>query len=108
MVFAVLVLEELEPTGSHLREVRQVAVNLLNLCLYASHQFVGLVFAELQNTLHPDFQQFKDVILGHFAYEGGVVWRQPLIDMLANGVKRRSLFEFFVLINAFFNEDLLQ
>ena len=108
MVFAVLVLEELEPTGCHFCEVSQVSVYLLNLRLDAGHQLVGLVLAELQNTLHPDFQQFKDIVLRDFTDEGGVIGRQSFIDMFANGVEGRCLFKFLVLIDALFDEDFLQ
>ena len=108
MILAVFVLEELEPVGRHLHEVRQIAVYILNLCLQACHQLFCLVFVEFQDALHLDFQQFEDVILGHFTDQGGVVGRQSLVDMLADGVDGGRLFEFLILIDAFFDEDLLQ
>ena len=108
MVFAVLVLEELEPVGRHFREVCQVAVYLLDLCLQAGHELVGLVFAELQDALHLDLQQFEDVVLGYFAYQGRVVWGETLVDMLTDGVDRGCLFKLLILVDALFDEDFLQ
>ena len=98
----------LEPVGRHLYEVCQVAVYLLNLCLQTGHQLFGLVLVEFQDALHLDFQQFEDVVLGHFTDKRGVVGRQSLVDMLADLVHVGGLFEFLVLIDAFLDEDLLQ
>ena len=108
VVLAVFVLEELEPRGRHLDEVCQVAVYLVDLGLDACHQFVGLVLVELQDSLHLDFQQSQDVVLRHLADECGVVGRQPLVDMFANGVDIRCLFELLVLIDTLLDEYLLQ
>ena len=107
MVLAIFVLEELEPVGGHLREVGQVAVYLLDFGLQAGHEFFGLVLIELQDALHLDFQQFKDVILGHLTDKGGVVGCQPFVDMLADGVDGGGLFEFLVFIDALLDEYLL-
>ena len=108
VLLAVLVLKELEPTGRHFDEVRQVAIDLIYLCFQASHQFVGLVLIELQDALHLDFQQFEYVVLRHLTDHLGVVGRQALVDMLADGIDRWSLFEFLVFIDALLDEDLLQ
>ena len=57
MVFAVFVLEELEPVGRHLREVGEVAFYLLDLRLQTCHELVGLLLVELQDALHLDLEQ---------------------------------------------------
>ena len=108
MVLAVFVLEELEPVGGHLGKVRQVAVYLLDFGFQTRHQFVGLVLIELQDALHLDFQQFQDVVLRYLAHQRGVVGRQAVVDMFADGIDGGCLFEFLVLIDAFLDEDLLQ
>ena len=108
MFLAVLVLEELEPRGRHLNEVLQVAVNLVDLGFDTCHQLIGLVLIELQDTLHLDFQEFQNVVLRHLADEGGVVGRQTVVDMFADGIDVRCLLKLLVLIDAFLDEDLLQ
>ena len=107
MILAVLVLEELEPVCCDLHEVCQVAVDLLDLSLQARHEFIGLVLIELQDALHLDFKQFQDVILRHLAHQRGVVWCQALVDMLADLIDIRCLFEFLVLVDTLLDEDLL-
>ena len=108
MVFAILILEELEPAGRHLCEVSQVAVYLFNFCLDAGHQLVGLVLVELQDALHLNLQQTQYIVLCHLSYEGGVVGCQALINMFTDTVDVGSLFEFLIFVNAFLDEYLLQ
>ena len=108
MVLAVLVLEELEPGGRLLREVSQLVVYLLYLGLDAGHQLVGLVLVELQDALHLNLQQLQYVVLRHLAYQGGVVGRQPFVDMLADGIDVGCLLKLLVLIDALLDEDALQ
>ena len=101
MIFAILILEELEPAGRHLCEVSQVAVYLFNFCLDAGHQLVGFVLVELQDALHLNLQQTQYIVLCHLSYEGGVVGRQTLINMFTDTVDVGSLFEFLIFVNAF-------
>ena len=83
-------------------------VYLLHLGADACHQFVGLVLVELQDACHLDLHQLEDIVLRHLAYEGGVVGCQSLVDVLAGGIHRGRLLELLVLIDALFDEDLLQ
>ena len=108
MVLAILVLEELEPRCRHLGEVGQVAVYLVDLGLDASHQLVGLLLVELQDALHLDFQESQDVVFGHLAHQLRIVRCQSVVDMLADGIDGRCLFEFLILIDALLDEDFLQ
>ena len=108
MVLAVLVLEELEPLCGDLRQVGEVAVDVLNLGLDAGHELVGLVLVELKDALHLDFQKAEDVVLRHLAHHLGIVWRQAVVDVLTDGVDVGSLLEFLVLIDALLDEDFLQ
>ena len=108
MVLAVLVLQELEPLGCHLYQVSQVAIDFLNLCLDASHEFVSLVLVELQNALHLDFQQLQDVVLRHLANHLRIEGGQALVDVLTNSIDIGCLLELLVLIDALFDEYLLQ
>ena len=108
MVLAVLVLEEQEPLGRHLRQVLQVVVYLVNLCLNTGHQLVGFVLVELQDALHLDFQQLQDIVLRHLANHLRIIRRQALINMLADGIHIGSLFKLLVLIDTLLNENLFQ
>ena len=108
VVLAVFILEELEPVGRHLRQVRQVALYLLDLCLQSRHELVGLVLVELQDALHLDLEQLQDIVLRHLTHEGGVVGRQSFVNMFADLVDVGCLLEFLVLIDAFLDKDFLQ
>ena len=108
MVLAVLVLQELEPVGCYLYQVSQIAVNLLNLCLQAGHELVGLILIEFQDALHLDLQQLQDVVLGYLADKLWIVRCESLVDMFANGIYVRCLFKFLVLIDTLLDEDTLQ
>ena len=81
---------------------------MFNFGLDAGHQFVGLVLVELQDALHLNLQQTQYIVLCHLSYEAGVVGCQALVDMFADAVDVGSLFEFFVFVNAFLDENLLQ
>ena len=107
MIFAILVLEELEPLSCHLYQVGQITIYLVNLRTYASHQFFCLVLVELQDTLHLDFEQFQDVVLRDLAYHLRIERCQSLVDMLADAVDVRCLFELLVLIDTLLDEDFL-
>ena len=108
MILAVLVLQELEPLGRHFHKVCQVAIDFFNLCLDASHEFIGLVLIELQNALHLDFQQLQDVVLRDLANHLRIEGCQALVDVFTHSIDIGRLFEFFVLIDAFLDEDFLQ
>ena len=108
MVLAVLVFEEGKPVGRHFHDVCKVAVHAFNLCLDACHQFVGLVFVELQYALHLYLQQAQYVVFGHLTHQLRIVWREPLVDMFAHGVHIRGLFKLPVLIYALLNEDFFE
>ena len=108
MVLAVFILEELEPVGSHFHEVGEVVVYLVNLRFDASHQLIRLVFVELQDALHLDFQQLEDVVLGDLTYHLRIVRCQSLVDMLANSIDSRCLFEFLIFIDTLLDEYLLE
>ena len=81
-----------------------MAVNLFDVGFHAGDGFFGLVGVELEDARHLDFHQPQDVVLGHLAYEGGVVGRQAQVDVLAGGVHVRGLFELAVLVDALFDE----
>ena len=108
MVLAIFVLEELEPIGCNLREVRQIAINLFNFSLQTGHELLCLLLVELQDALHLDFQQLQDVVLRHLTNHTGVVGRQSLIDMLTNLIHIGGFLEFLVLIDALLDENLFQ
>ena len=108
MVFSVFVLEELEPLGRHLHQIRQIAIYFFNLSFDAGHQLVGFVLVELQDALHLDFQQAQDVILGHLAYHLRIVGGQSLVNVFADAVDVGSLLKLLVLVDAFLDEYLLQ
>ena len=108
VVLAVFVLEELEPVGGHLGKVRQVAVDLLDLRLQTRHQLVGLVLVEFQDALHLDFQQLQDVVLRYLAHQRGVVGRQAVVDMFADGIDGGRLFKFLILIDPLLDKDLFK
>ena len=108
VVFAILVLQELEPVGSYLHHIGQVMVYILNLSLYARHEFVSLVFVELQYSLHLYFKKPQYVVFGHFAHKLRVVWCKSLIYMFAYSIHIRSLLKFLVLIDTLLNEYFLQ
>ena len=108
VLLAVLLLQEQEPLRRHLHKVGQVALYLLYLGTDAGHQLVGLVFVELQNALHLDFQKAQYVVLGHLAHHLRVVGCQALVDVLADGVNVGSLLELLVLVDALLYEYLFQ
>ena len=108
MFMSILVAQELEPVGSNLHHIGQVAVNLLYLLLNARHEFVGLVLIKLQYALHLDFEELEDVVLGHLAHKLRIIRREPLVDMLAYRINVRGLFKLAVLIDAFLDENFLE
>ena len=108
MILAILVLEELEPRGSHLGQVRQVAVYLLNLGLDAGHQLVGLLLVELQDALHLYLQQAQNVVLRHLAHQLRVVGSEAVVNMFADLVHVGGLLKLAILVDALLNEYLFQ
>ena len=86
MVFSVLVTNEFEPMDGHVRHVSQVVVNALDIGFRACDEVVGLVFVELQDAVHLDFQQSQDVVAGHFTDKTGLERLQPVVYMSHNGV----------------------
>ena len=108
MVLAVLVLEEQEPLSRHLRQVLQVVVYLVNLRFDTCNQLVGLVFVELQDALHLDFQQLQDIVLRHLTNHLWVIRRQALVNMLTDSIHIGCLFKFLILIDALLYENLFQ
>ena len=108
MVLTILILQELEPVGSYLYQVGQVAVDLLDLCLQTRHELVGLVLIEFQDALHLDFEQFQDIVLSYLADKLWVIRCESLVDMFANGIYVRCLFKFLVFIDTLLDEDTLQ
>ena len=107
-VLAVLLLEHTEPVDGIFHEVGQVAFGLLDVGLHAGYLLFGLVGVELQDAGHLDFHQAEDVVLRHFADELRVVGRQAQVDVFAGCVHVAGLFEFLVLIDAFFDEYLFE
>ena len=108
MLLSVFVLQELEPVGSHLYQVLQVAIDLVDLCLDACHQLVGFVLVEFQDALHLDLQQFEDIVLGDLTHQAGVVGCQSLVDMLADSIHVGCVLELLVFVDTLFDEDFLQ
>ena len=74
----------------------------------SSDLFVGFVFIELQDALHLDFEQLKNVVFCYLTNQARIVRRQALIDMFAHLVDIRRFLEFLVFINTLFDEDALQ
>ena len=56
MFLPLLVRKELEPVGSDLNHIGEVAVDVFNLRFYTCHDFVSLVLVELQYALHFNFE----------------------------------------------------
>ena len=85
-----------------------MAFGLLDVGLHAGYLLLGLVGVELQDAGHLDFHQAEDVVLCHLTDELRIVGRQAQVDVLAGGVHVLGLFEFLVLIDAFFDEYLFE
>ena len=107
-VFPVFVLDVGEPVDGHIGHVCQVVSNLFQLCLDASHQFVSLVFAELQYALHLYLQQTQDVVACHLAYKLRLERLQPLVDVSHNLIEILCRLKPFVLVDALLYEYLLK
>ena len=105
---AVFFLDLGEPLDGDVGHVGKVVYDFLDFGLNAGHQLVGLVFVELQDALHLDFQEAKDVIARHLANQVFLERFQPFIDVRHNGVERLGLLEFLVFVDAFFDENALE
>ena len=107
-VRAVFLLDMREPFDGDIGQVGEVVDDALDFLLDARHQFVGLVFVELQNALHLDFQEPQNVVAGHFANQVLFERLQSTIDVRHGDVERFRLLKFLVFIDAFLDENALQ
>ena len=108
MLSCIFFINKAEPIASHFRHVLQVAVNALNLGLHLGDEFIGLILVKLQDARHLDFKQTENVVLRHLTNQLGIERREALINMLASGVNRLSIFKGLIFINALFNEDAFE
>ena len=108
VVRAVLALDKLEPLHGDVDHVGQVVFYLVELGAYARHEFLGLVFVELQDAVHLDFHEAQYVVLGHLAYHLRVEGCEPLVHIGAGGVHVGSVLEGAALVDALLDENLLQ
>ena len=107
-LLAVLLLQHTEPLYRILYDVGQVVLYLLHVVLQTGNQLFRLVRVELQDAGHLDFHQFQDIFLGHFTHKRGVVGSEAVVDVLAGSIHVLGLFKLAVLVDALFDEYLLQ
>ena len=108
VVFAVFLLEVCEPFARHLHHASEVAFYLVNLRLNLCHQFVCLVFGELEDALHLYLHESQYVLLAHFAHQLRVERGESFVDVLARCIHGCGVLVFAVLIDALLDENLLQ
>ena len=108
MVFSILLDKEFEPLDGDIGHVRQVVVYARNLFFDTCQQFVGLIFAEFKYALHLYFHQSHDVIAAQFAYEVGLEWLQPVIDVLHGSIHILGVLKLLILVYSFLDEYFLE
>ena len=108
MVLAVLLLQMREPLDRDTHHLAEVLVNLGYLRLDLLYQFVRLVLVELQNTLHPDFQQPEDVVPYHLTDKSLLVRFELGVDESHYLVETPCRLKLTFFINTVFDEDALQ
>ena len=86
----------------------QLEVDFLDVFLDAGNVLVRLVLVELQDAGHLDFHEAEDVFLRHFTHEHRIERSQAFVDVFASGIHALGLFEFLVLVDAFFDEDFFE
>ena len=108
MVLAVLLLQMREPLDRDTHHLAEVLVNLGYLRLDLLYQFVRLVLVELQNTLHPDFQQPEDVVPCYLTDKSLLVRLELGVDESHYLVETPCRLKLTFFINTVFDEDALQ
>ena len=97
-----------EPFDGHIHHVFEVVVDLFNLALDARHQLVGLVLVELQDALHLDFHQSKDVFASHLSDEAFLEGLDAAVNVSHHSVHILGVLELLVLVDALFDEYFFQ
>ncbi len=108
MVFAVGVLEMLEPGDGDISHVSQVMVDAFDLGFNLCHELVGLVLIIFQDALHLDLQKAQVVVASDVAQQLWLVGRELLVEEFYDSILVGSLLEAPLLVHAFLDEDTLQ
>ena len=108
IVLAILVLQHLVPVYGVAHDVSQLEVYFLDFFLDAGNVFLGLILVELQDAGHLDFHEAEDIFLSYLAHELRIVRSQAVVDVCTSGIHVLGLFEFLVLVDTFFDENLFQ
>ena len=86
----------------------QLEVDFFDVFLDAGNVLVRLVLVEFQDTCHLDFHQAEDVFLRYFTHEHRIERSQAFVDVFTSGIHVLGLFEFLILVDAFFDEDFFE
>ena len=120
MVLSVFPLEIFKPVDGYIGHVSQVVLNLSKFSLNLHQQFVCLILIIFKDSLHLDFQEFKNVLAGNFPMEGILYhtltvyfgskefvleWFEFRIDEGNNLILTLTLLKLSLLVDAFLNEN---
>ena len=120
MVLSVFPLEIFKPVDGYIGHVSQVVLNLSKFGLNLHQQFVCLILIIFKDSLHLDFQEFKNVLAGNFPMEGifyhtltiyfgskefVLEWFEFRIDEGNNLILTLTLLKLSLLVDAFLNEN---